>query len=153
MRQYVLVFALTLAIFPGTAPADQTQVQAQAQAAPGAISHAVDPANRYHRLICLVHLTGSGTKTDPTRPEYTPTSIDPSRAGIIAWSFQLTDDGTMAIVHYVAVNRSAFAAILADTRAEIRVFEIGKAAPAAIEAEMQKYKANFTLKSLQVVAQ
>lgn len=106
--------------------------------------------NRYHRLICLVHLTGSGTTSNPKRPEYAPTVIDPTRAGIIAWSFQITDDGKMAIVHYVAMNRSA--TIFADTRPEIRVFEIRKVAPAAIEAEMQKYKANFTLSSVQVVA-
>jgi hypothetical protein len=32
----------------------------------------------------------------------------------------------MAIVHVVAPSRTALAAILADTRPEIRVFEIGK---------------------------
>jgi len=152
MFRFVLPFALTVSIFSEIAPAQQTEATPVA-ISPRAISHAVDPANRYHRLICLVHLTGSGTKNDPTRPEYAPASFDPARAGIIAWSMQLTDNGTMAIVHYVAVNRNAFAAIFADTRPEIRVFEIGKATPAAIEAEMQKYKANFTLKSLQVAAQ
>jgi hypothetical protein len=59
----------------------------------------------------------------------------------------------MAIVHYVAADRGAFASILADTRPEIRVFEIGKDKPAAIEAEMKKYKKDFTLDSIQVVAQ
>ncbi|HEX4136528.1 MAG TPA: hypothetical protein VHY84_18085 [Bryobacteraceae bacterium] len=29
--------------------------------------HAVDPAQRYYRLICLVHLTGSGKSDDPGR--------------------------------------------------------------------------------------
>lgn len=155
MRRTVLLFALTLSLFPVIAAADQTQaqVQVQAQAAPQAISHAVDPSNRYHRVICLVHLTGSGAKGDPKRPEYAPAAFDSARAGIIAWSMQLTDDGTMAIVHYVAVNRNAFASILADTRPEIRVFEIGRDKPAAIEAEMQKYKANFTLSGIQAVAQ
>ncbi len=66
---------------------------------------------------------------------------------------QLADDGKMAIVHYVAVDRGAFAAILADTRPEIRVFEIGKDKPAAIEAEMRKYKKDFTLANFPVVAQ
>jgi hypothetical protein len=32
----------------------------------------------------------------------------------------------MATIHVVAVNRNAFAQILADTRPEVRVFEIGK---------------------------
>jgi hypothetical protein len=148
--------------------------------------HAVDPVQRYHRLICLVHLTGSGKSGDPVLPEYAPvassavstasapasgptttataagnssTAPSPSataagaRSGILAWSSQITDDGKMAIVHYVAVDRVAFASILADTRPEIRVFEIGKDKPDAIEAEMKKYKKDFTLDSIQVVAQ
>jgi hypothetical protein len=87
------------------------------------------------------------------RPEYVPGPTDaPSRAGIIAWSVLPTDDGTMAIIHVVAVNRKAFAAILADTRPEIRVFEIGVSSRAAIEAALQPYKANFSLDSLKVVA-
>ena len=115
--------------------------------------HPVDPALRYHRLICLVHLTGSGTEGDPVRPEYVPTAVSAARDGIIAWSFQLTDDKTMAIVQVVAVKPAAFAAIRADKRPEIRVFEIGKDQREAIEAEMQKYKAGFSLDSLRVVAQ
>jgi hypothetical protein len=115
---------------------------------------AVDPAQRYHRLICLVHFTGSGTHDDPTRPEYVPGPADArSRDGIIAWSMLPTDDGKMAIIHVVAVNRNAFAAIFADTRPEVKVFEIGKDKPAAIEAALQMYKANFSLDALQVVAQ
>lgn len=115
--------------------------------------HAVDPAHRYHRLICLVHLTGSGTKEDPKKPEYVPAAIDGSREGIIAWSQQISDDGRMAIVHLVAVDRKAFAPIFADTRPEIRVFEIGKDSPEAIEKELKKFKKDFTLDSIRVVAQ
>jgi hypothetical protein len=116
--------------------------------------HAVDPAQRYHRLICLVHWAGSGTHDDPTRPEYVPGPADArSRAGIIAWGALPTDDGTMAIVHVVAVDRNAFAAIFADTRPEVKIFEIGKDTRQAIEAFMQLHKANFSLDSLRVVAQ
>ena len=115
--------------------------------------HAVDPAQRYHRLICLVHLTGSGKQGDEVRAEYVPAAMDAtSRAGIIAWSMQVADDGKMAIVHLVAVDRNAFAPILADKRAEIRVFEIGRDAPDAIEKELKKYKKDFTLDSIRVVA-
>jgi hypothetical protein len=116
--------------------------------------HAVDPSQRYHRLICLVHLAGSGQNGDPIRPEYVPGPSDaPSRAGIIAWSMLPTDDGKMAIIHVVAVDRRAFAAIFADTRPEIKVFEIGVDSRRAIEAFMQAHKANFNLDSLRVVAQ
>ena len=115
---------------------------------------AVDPFHRYHRLICLVHFTGSGQDGDPVRPEYVPGPNDPpSRAGIVAWAATTTDDGTMAIVHMVAVNRNAFAAVFADTRPEVKVFEIGRDAKQTIEAFMQAHKANFKLDSLRVPVQ
>jgi hypothetical protein len=115
--------------------------------------HAVDPTQTFHRLICLVHLTGSGKVSDPMRPEYVPApAAAVLRSGNIAWSFQATDDGKMAIVHLVAVDRNAFQAIFADTRPEIRVFEIGKATRTQIETEMGKYKAGFNLDALKVVA-
>jgi hypothetical protein len=113
--------------------------------------HAVDPAQRYHRVICLVHLTGSGKRGDEIRAEYVPSDVT-SRAGIIAWSMQVADDGKMAILHLVAVDRNAFASILADKRPEIRVFEIGKDTQQAIEAELRKYKADFSLDAFKVVA-
>jgi hypothetical protein len=72
--------------------------------------HAVDPAQRYYRFICLVHLNGSGKKGDEIKPEYAPAELG-SREGIIAWSMQTADDGKMAIVQYVAVNRHAFDAM------------------------------------------
>ena len=113
--------------------------------------HAVDPTASYHRLICLIHLTGKGTSADPIRPEYVPTD-PPDRSGIIAWAFQITDDKHMAIVQMVAVNRNAFQAVLSDKRPEIRVFEIGKDRPEVIEAAMKAFKKDFTLDSLRVVA-
>ena len=116
--------------------------------------HPVDSAQRYYRLICLIHFSGSGQKGDPVRPEYAPgPSAVPSRTGIIAWSVVPTDDGTMAIVHLVAIDRHAFDTILADKRPEIKVFEIGKDTQQAIEAFMQAHKKGFSLDQLRVVAQ
>jgi hypothetical protein len=114
--------------------------------------HAVEPSQRYFRLICLVHLTGSGKKGDAVRPEYVPVE-PPNRNGIIAWSSQLTDNGKMAIVQYVAVDHSAFNAILADKRSELRVFEVGKTPPAAIEGALRQFKHDFSLASFVVLAQ
>lgn len=114
--------------------------------------HAVDPSQGVHHLICLVHLTGAGTLADPRRPEYVPPpGTSRAREGISGWAFQPSDDGKMAIVHVVAVSRSAFRPILADARPEIRVFEIGKATRAQIETEMRKYKADFNLETLRVI--
>jgi hypothetical protein len=59
----------------------------------------------------------------------------------------------MAIVHMVAVDHHAFDAVLADTRPEIRVFELGKTPAATIEKELQSYKQGFSLANFQVVAQ
>ena len=64
----------------------------------------------------------------------------------------MTDDKNMAILHMVAADRAAFEAILNDKRPEIRVFEVGKQDRDTIEREMKKYKKDFTLDSLRVVA-
>jgi hypothetical protein len=158
---------------------------------------AADPSQRYFRLICLVHLTGSGKQGDAILPEYvaqgtaiavaaasaaqaattsspanlgapnaasrpraaltngppggtTPAPMS-SRPGYLGWAMQASDDGTMAIIQIVAADHHAFDSILADTRPEIRVFEIGKTPPATIQAEMQKYKANFDLTGFRVI--
>ncbi len=96
---------------------------------------------------------GSAVNT-PANPD-TPASVNralATRSGIISWSFQPTDDGKMAIIQVVAVNRQAFQAILAATDTDIRVFEIGKDKPEKIEAEMRKHKRDFSLNSLRTVA-
>lgn len=107
-----------------------------------------------------VPVTGSlpGVKSEAVQGDGTaPVSAAPAAGGaagrgIIAWSFTPTDDGKMAIIHVVAVDRNALAPMLADKRSEVRVFEIGVDKPEAIEKEMKKYKKDFTLDSLQVVA-
>src|ERR1700679_497100 len=45
---------------------------------------AADPAQRYFRLICLVHLTGSGQAGDPTVPEYVVQGTAVAQAAIAA---------------------------------------------------------------------
>jgi hypothetical protein len=138
MPRFAAVFVIFVTLFSGT-------VFGQ---------HAVDPSQRYHRLICLVHLTGSGTSGDTIRPEYVPVSLDPdSRSGILAWSSQISDDGRMAIVVYVAADRKAFETILTDKRSEIRVFEIGKHDRKTIETELRKYKKDFDLDTMMLEVQ
>ena len=50
-----------------------------------------------------------------------------------------------ALVEFVARERSAFAAILADKRGTIRVFEKGKAKREDIEQEFKKFRKDFDL--------
>jgi hypothetical protein len=144
-----------------------------------------DPSQRYFRLICLVHLKGSGTRGDPVMPEYVaegivkaraakPAGAQPnvdranggdgntgrstaaltsSRPGILAWAMQPTDDGRMAIIQVVAMDRAALAPLLTDKRPEIRVFEIGHDKKEDIERELRKFKKDFDLANFRVMAQ
>jgi hypothetical protein len=74
-----------------------------------------DPKNSYHRVIGVLPLVGSGTHDDPIRPKYAPAhSGGQSGAGIIAFAFELTDDGKYAVAELVAVDRASLAPMLAD---------------------------------------
>jgi hypothetical protein len=136
MRRLIPLLALLLSTFSGFLLAQ----------------HAVDPAHRYFRLIAIVPLTGTGTPGDPMRPLHVPNVGDAlSRDGIVAWSAVLTDDGTKAIIHLAVANHHALDAILADPN--VTAFEIGKSDPAAIVTAMRRFRQNFTLDSLKLVAQ
>jgi len=109
----------------------------------------VDPRNMYERLLCVVPVIGSGTADDPRRPAYAPLPPAPgtqlSRDGIIAYTFQLSDDGNLALVEFVAVDRKAFRNLLADTDARIKIFRKGQDKRADIEAEFKRLKKDFDL--------
>jgi hypothetical protein len=158
MRFRLVVFLFFVLVFVSILPAQQARDARTIQVPHGDAGgtggiHSVDGLQRYHRLICIVHLKGNGSKDDVRRPEYAPDAVSADRSGIIAWSMQVTDDDQMAIVQYAAVDRAAFAAILADRRPEIKVFEVGADKQSDIEAHMRKFKKDFTLDSLKVVAQ
>ncbi|PWU10678.1 MAG: hypothetical protein C5B51_03890 [Terriglobia bacterium] len=106
--------------------------------------HRVDPRNSYFRVIAVVPLTaGRGTPDDPKRPLYAPWPPSRSNTGIIAYSQQLSDDGKLALVEFVARDRAAFQPIFNDR--SIKFFEKGKARRQDIETELKKYKKNFDL--------
>lgn len=111
--------------------------------------HPVDSRNTYQRLICVVPVVGSGTPADPRRPMYAPLPPQrgqaPSRTGIIAFTFQLSDDKRSALVEYVARDRSAFQAILADKSSNVRVFQKGKDKREDVLRELRKYKKDFDI--------
>ncbi|HWB54952.1 MAG TPA: hypothetical protein VG722_12190, partial [Tepidisphaeraceae bacterium] len=54
MFRHFVCFLTIGVCFPGVLPAQR----------------AAAPTHRYYRLICLVHLTGSGKANDPIMPEY-----------------------------------------------------------------------------------
>jgi hypothetical protein len=117
----------------------------------------VAPQNAYVRMIAMVPLTGSGTKADPIRPEYAPLPrprgskfTKPDLSGIIGFNFIMADDKKHAIVEFVARDRAAFRQLLADRRADVKVFEKGKARKSDIETEFRKHKAGINLDRLTV---
>jgi hypothetical protein len=111
----------------------------------GLAQRRVDPFNMYERVLAIVPLTGSGTLADPKRPMYAPppNQISPTaRAGVIlGYTHVLSDDGKFALVEYVARDKSAFSAILADT--SIQVWLKGRDSRAAAITAFQQHKANF----------
>ena len=115
--------------------------------------HKVNLRNMYERLVCVVPMTGAGTPDDPRRPLYAPVptpGAPPSRDGIVAFTFQESDDGRSALVGFVARDRAAFKEILEDNR--VKAFEKGKHKKDDIEKEFRKLKRNFDLSTLQVGA-
>ena len=117
--------------------------------------HRVDPRNMYERVLCVVPFVGAGTTDDPRRPAYAPVTPPPgtlpSRDGIVAFSFQESDDGKLALVEFVAYNREAFKDLLADTRPDVKVFIKGKHKRDDIEKEFKKHKKDVNLDSFGVI--
>jgi len=117
---------------------------------------AVEARDLYERVICIVPMTGAGTYADPRRPLFTPARFgteEKEGRGIISFSYQMSDDGNFAVMELVAREKRALAAILADRRTDIKVFERGKANAAAVEAEIRKYIRNFDVSKFGARAQ
>lgn len=111
----------------------------------------VDPANAYERIFAIVPIIGAGTMDDPKRPLYAPAahSIDSTaRSGIIGYHFVTSDDGTLALVEFVAADRSQFKTILADST--IQTFVRGSADLAAIQSAFQPLKKDFNINNFRL---
>ena len=90
-------------------------------------------------------MTGAGTLADPKRPLHVPlpsalSSAPRSRTGILGFSYVMGDDG-IALVEYVARDRSAFTALLANPL--LKCFVKGVHKRADVEAEFKKHKKDF----------
>ncbi len=93
-------------------------------------------------------MVGAGTPSDPRRPMYAPVpGAEPAREGIVAFSYQLSDDGKYALVEFVARDHAGLAPILADRnlRHDVKVFEKAKTKREDIEKEFRKHKKDFDL--------
>lgn len=91
-------------------------------------------------------MIGKGTFEDPRRPMFAPLpGSQASRAGIVSYIAQESDDGRFALVEFVAFDRTAFQPILGSGRADVRVFEKGKARKEEVLNEFRKFKANINV--------
>jgi hypothetical protein len=107
----------------------------------------VDARSTYERVRAVVPvIIGQGTFDDPKRPMYAPSPAEVqaamvTRQGILGFSYVASDDGHFALVEFVARDRSAFQAILADT--SVKSFLKGRDKREDMEAEFLKHKKNF----------
>jgi hypothetical protein len=103
----------------------------------------VDPRTTFHRVFAIVPMTGSGTLSDPRRPLHAPLpgEIGP-KSGLMAFTFQPSDDDNFALVEIVAHDRSALASILNDQT--VQAFEVGRSTPAQIETAFRKLRKDFS---------
>ena len=111
----------------------------------------VDDRDLGERLILIVPIVGAGTAQDPKRSLFVPTPDDRARdgaAGILSYTAVLSDDKKFALVELVAHDRKAFAAILKDTRTDVKRFDHQKGKDKAddIELEFRKHKKDFDFK-------
>ena len=104
--------------------------------------HRVSPHARYERIWCVVPIVGSGTAEDPRRPMFAPWppagANEPAPSGIIAWQWLEADDHKSALVEFVALDRSAFAAIRNTQGSGVRIFEREKQTWAEVRAALKE---------------
>lgn len=111
----------------------------------------VSPRNNYERIIAIVPMIGAGTAEDPRRPMFSPAQgVAANRRGLIAFSYQLSDDENFALVEFVGVNSAAFKDILAESKNGLRIFQKGKFNKADLAAAWGQYKREFDLENLGV---
>lgn len=108
----------------------------------------VEMRNMYERLYLVVPMIGDGSIDNPRRPMYAP--VPGQESGIIAFTFQESDNGRFALVQLVARDRAAFEQIFADRHPQVKIFEKGKDKKADIEREFRTHKGNFDLDKLNV---
>ena len=111
---------------------------------------AVDTSHLYHRVLARVPMVGKGTFEDPKRPMFAPAPGDVKpgdRSGIIAYQFQMSDDGQTALVEFVAADKVALQTLLSSKDVRVKTFEVGKDSRAAIESDFKSLKRDFSLDS------
>ena len=115
-------------------------------AIPLSAQHRVDPRNMYERLLCIVPMVGKGTWDDPKRPMFapSPSEMNPSdRSGIVSWHFEPSDDGTLALVEFVAVQKGVLNRLAGRDVPGFKVLERGKRKE--LEAAVKSLRKQFDI--------
>ncbi len=88
-------------------------------------------------------MVGAGTWEDPRRPMFAPVrgKADPGSEGLLGYGYQVSDDGSVALVEFVARDRAAFKKILAHPAA--RAFIRGRDKRSDMEGLFRQYKRDF----------
>jgi hypothetical protein len=106
----------------------------------------VDSGSAYERCYAIVPVIGSGTMADPRRPLYAPApgDVHPEKhTGILGYHFELSDNGQFALVEFVAVDRTAFQALLSDST--VQSFVRGTNTLSNVVAAFQLLKKDFDI--------
>ncbi len=108
----------------------------------------VSPRNLYQRVYAVVPMVGDGTYENPRRPMFTANraaarSRGSAEAGTISYSYQVSDNGRLALVEFVARDKEALRQILSSGRGDVKVFHKGTASRPQIEQEFQKHRKAF----------
>lgn len=114
----------------------------------------VDPKNSYYRVIAVVPFVAGASGT-PNWPKHVPVATESGRSatGIIAFACERSDDGKLAIIELVGVNRAALAEVLGDHAPGVLVFEKNRVARQDIESAIQPFRKGFSLSSFGVAVQ
>jgi hypothetical protein len=103
------------------------------------------------RIIAVVPLVGSGTPGDPQRPMFAPKPSETVAAlaqgkapQFVSYHYVITDDGTAAIVEFVAASRAAFRPLFDASKAgAITAYDPHVISRDALVLQLQQRKASF----------
>ena len=115
----------------------------------------VDARNFGERLVAVVPMIGTGKPKDPFRPfgvlappepeRPTPDKkyLTPELPQILSFRYELSDDKKTALLEIVGRDEEALTELRNAKRADVKIFELGKATKEEIQAEFRKYKPGF----------
>lgn len=72
------------------------------------------------------------------------------RNGFLGYSHEVSDDGKLALVEFVAADEAALSEILQSRHPEVKVFRKGDGRKAEIMSDLSRFKRDFDLDRMRV---